>query len=127
MKFLMFVVVGACASFSSCAQSSSTELTTEEFKKLMDEQSDVVILDVRTADEIKSGTIGKPVVIDYFAKDFENSIKALDKQKTYLVYCASGFRSGETVNIMIKNGFKKAFNLRGGFHEWKKKKLPIQK
>jgi rhodanese-related sulfurtransferase len=126
MKFLLF---GFCAYVASAvyAQSASTELSVAEFRKMMDEKTDVVLLDVRTADEIKSGVIGKPMEIDYFRKDFADKINTLDKQKTYLVYCASGFRSGETVNLMRKKGFKSAYNLHGGFHEWKKKKMPIQK
>jgi phage shock protein E len=109
------------------SQPASTELSAEEFKKMLDERTDVVVLDVRTPDEIKSGVIGTPAIIDYFRKDFADRINALDKRKTYLVYCASGFRSGETVNIMRKNGFRSAYNLRGGIHEWKKKKMPIHK
>jgi phage shock protein E len=109
------------------AQSQRNELTAIEFKKMVDENSTVVILDVRTDDEVKDGVIGKPIHIDYFRKDFDQKIKVLDKSKTYLVYCASGFRSGEAVKLMRSDGFNNAYNLKDGIQAWKKQKLPLQK
>jgi rhodanese-related sulfurtransferase len=109
------------------AFAQSDEITPVEFRRLMEEDKSVVILDVRTAEEVESGVIGNPVVIDYFKKDFKAKIKELDTSKTYLVYCATGFRSSETVLFMKKSGFKKVYNLSGGLQNWKKSKMPVQK
>ena len=125
MMRLLFALCGLLMWSVSIAQSA--ELTPAEFKQKMEEDKDAVILDVRTAEEVESGVIGKPMIIDYFRKDFNARIKELDNSKTYLVYCATGFRSGETVRLMRKNGFKKAYNLAGGIQHWRKKNLPVQK
>lgn len=123
MKYLI-TIVALLLSIMSFAQSDD-ELNAADFKKMMDSDKSVVVLDVRTPDEIRGGVIGKPLKVDYFAKDFDEKIKALDKSATYLVYCASGVRSGETVELMKRLGFKKAYNLAGGFDNWKRNKFPI--
>lgn len=99
----------------------------DDFKKLADSLQDVVLVDLRTPDEVKGGTIDGAMVIDYFGADFDSRIQKLDKSKVYVLYCAGGGRSGETAEIMEKLGFKKIYNLEGGFNEWVKKKMPIRK
>ena len=38
----------------------------------------------------------------------------LDKNKSYLVHCAGGYRSMMAVSLLKKNGFKSVVNVRGG-------------
>ncbi|MBK8669719.1 MAG: rhodanese-like domain-containing protein [Saprospiraceae bacterium] len=45
----------------------------------------------------------------------------LDRNNTYIVYCAAGGRSSKAVAIMQDLGFDKAFNMVGGYTEWSKK------
>lgn len=87
------------------------------FEKQM-KGKDVVILDVRTADEVKGGYIPGAVNIDIYAADFQDRVKKLDKNKTYLVYCRSGARSTNAGNFMVASGFKQVYNLKGGFMGW---------
>lgn len=99
-------------------------LSVEEFSSKMSEQN-TIILDVRTPEEWEKGVIGKPLYIDYFSKDFSNKLKSLDKSATYLVYCASGYRSDEAVTLMKKHGIESAFSLKGGIVQWQRKKMPL--
>src|SRR5690606_33984294 len=69
-------------------------------------KKDVIVLDVRTADEYKSGHIEGAVNIDVLdSTTFLNRIAKLEKDKTYLVYCRSGKRSANASTIMLNNGF----------------------
>lgn len=79
---------------------------------------DVVVLDVRTPVEAAAGKIENAKVINVLAEDFEQNIKQLDRDKTYLVYCRSGRRSANACNIMANSGFKKLYNLEGGYNAW---------
>lgn len=93
------------------------------FKKHVDEKNGVII-DLRTDDEIKSkGMIKGAIQIDFLAKDGEEKIAKLDHTKTYLIYCAGGGRSSQTVELMEKQGFSHVIHLEKGFDEWKKKGL----
>lgn len=79
----------------------------------------VVILDVRTPGEFKSGYIPGAINIDIYAADFQTQVQKLDKSKTYLVYCRSGARSSNAGNFMVTNGFKEVYNLQGGMMGWR--------
>jgi rhodanese-related sulfurtransferase len=85
------------------------------------------IIDLRTTKEIESkGKIKGSAQLDYLAKDSEEQIKKLDKNKTYLIYCAGGGRSSEAAELMQKLGFKEVVNLEKGFDDWKKKGFEIE-
>lgn len=81
--------------------------------------ADAVILDVRTLQEWNEGIIPGAINIDIFqGQEFINAIDALDKTKSYYVYCRSGGRSGNACGLMSQLGFEKAFNLIGGIMAW---------
>lgn len=81
-------------------------------------QTDTVILDVRTAGEFAGGKIRGARNLDIMSSAFENQVKNLPKEKTYLVYCRSGNRSGQACDIMADMGFEKLKNLSGGIMRW---------
>lgn len=95
------------------------DITTVQAKELMQKNPDLIILDVRTPQEIAGGKIEGAIEIDYESPDFSARIGALDKEKDYLVYCASGGRSGYTKALMMDSGFKNAYNMLGGYNKWK--------
>lgn len=98
----------------------------EEFKKQIDSKK-AILIDLRTTDEIKSkGKIPGAQQIDFLAIDSEKEIEKLDKNKTYLIYCAGGGRSGDCAELMQKSGFKNVVNLEKGFGEWKTKGYEIE-
>lgn len=85
----------------------------------MTEDSNYVVIDVRTPAEIESGYIsGTDIFLDYNSKNFENEIDKLDPSKNYILYCRSGNRSGKACEIMSKKGFTNLFNLSGGINKW---------
>jgi phage shock protein E len=97
------------------------------FKKLVDEKKSVLI-DLRTTPEIqKKGMIRDAIHIDFFAEDAGESIARLDRNKSYLIYCAGGGRSGECAEMMQKLGFKHVVNLEKGFDDWKIKGYEVIK
>lgn len=65
--------------------------------------------------------------INVEADDFKTRIAALDKNKTYFVYCRAGKRSTHAYDLMKEAGFSKVYNLEGGITEWKTAGLPVVK
>lgn len=96
----------------------------EEFDKLLAAKTNVV-LDVRRTTEFTSGHIAGAIQIDWNGADFEKKVTALDKTKTYLVYCAVGGRSSRACEKMSSLGFTNLFNLDGGITAWKKANKPV--
>ena len=94
-------------------------LTQVEWTKQLANDSDAVILDVRTQVEINEGIIPGAFHLDiYMGREFIDELNKLDKKKNYYVYCRSGNRSGQACSIMEQMGFKGAYNLVGGMLEW---------
>ena len=85
---------------------------------------DIIILDVRTSEEINAGYIPNSTFIDYYDKNFENKINLIDRSKKIYTLCKSGGRSVQAAEILSKNGFRNVYNLEGGFMRWKANKMP---
>lgn len=124
LLLLTALMFGACNSnttntqstdaISSVQQNSYKNIDAKTFMEKM-KDSTVVVIDVRTPGEVQSGYIkGADLFIDINGSDFSKKINALDKSKTYLMYCRSGGRSGRASSFMIQNGFSSVFNLNGG-------------
>lgn len=77
--------------------------------------ANLTILDVRTPGEYAPRHIKGAVNLDYYAASFDASLGSLDKARIYLVYCASGGRSGQTAAKMRSLGFLQVYNMTGGF------------
>lgn len=93
------------------------DITVPEFKALIGTEN-TVLLDVRAPGEAVEGDIEGKQLVDFYEPDFTDRIGGLDRDKTYLVYCRSGNRSGQTCRLMVQLGFKKAYNLKGGIQAW---------
>ena len=65
-----------------------------EAKQLIEADTDVVVLDVRTGREFRHGHIEGAININYFSWSFRDKVAELDKNLTYVVHCKSGVRSG---------------------------------
>ena len=95
------------------------DLTQQEWIEQFEADSNAVLLDVRTQDEVEEGKIPNSIHIDiYKGQGFIDEIEKLDKSKNYFVYCRSGNRSGQACAVMNQLGFDNTFNLLGGFMEW---------
>jgi len=88
---------------------------------------DFVLLDVRTPGEFRSERIGGAVLVDYNSSTFRAEMAALDRGKTYLVYCRTGNRSTGALKVMREEGFRNVYHLEGGIVKWKEAGLPTQK
>lgn len=94
-------------------------ISQQEWWEKAQEDSNAVILDVRTADEWNRGIIPGAINIDiYKGQGFIDEVEQLDKSKTYYVYCAAGARSGQACSIMQQLGFTDTYNLMGGISQW---------
>lgn len=78
------------------------------------------VVDVRTPEEFAEGHLKDASNINYFDDDFRKSLDELPKDKSYIMYCHSGNRSGKAHKIMKELGFETVFNLKGGMTAWKR-------
>ena len=96
-------------------------ISAEEAWTLIDDNQDnpdFQIIDVRTPHEYSLGHIMGAVNIDFSDPAFEDRIGELDRSGTYLIYCASGNRSGQALTVMEELDFMTVYNLEGGIAAW---------
>ena len=83
----------------------------------------IQILDVRKLSEFASQHVKNAT---NYPLDFINHhLEDLDKDETYYLHCAGGYRSVIASSILRKNGYKNLINVRGGFNDIKKTDLPF--
>ncbi len=109
--FLTFVFA-----FAGCTAQNNGVKTLKQVNlssKLQEEN--VVLIDVRTPNEIASGYIPKTrFFLDVNHPGFDQKINELDTGFVYVMYCRSGERSSRAANQLIAKGFKNVYNLEGG-------------
>jgi rhodanese-related sulfurtransferase len=88
-----------------------------EVKQKIDRGEDIILLDVRTDKEFKSGHLKNAVHIPI--TQLKDRIHELDREKETIVYCYNGFRSRAGGNVLVSEGFKKVRNMAAGIQGWK--------
>ncbi|WP_430411775.1 rhodanese-like domain-containing protein [Kordia sp.] len=94
-------------------------LDTPTFKEAISNEN-VQLIDVRTGFEYTSGHIENAINIDFFDRaNFNENFSRFDRNKPMYLYCRSGNRSQRTAKKLLKIGFKKIYDLKGGYKAWK--------
>ena len=124
MKKFITCLLATFGLTTACCQLNYENTDPEGFAKLIAEP-EVVILDVRTAEEFREGHIENALNIDVKQSDFMQKAKTtLPKEKTIAVYCRSGRRSANAATKLGSEGYK-VVNLYGGILAWKEAGLPV--
>lgn len=89
-------------------------LTKEEVKQMMKNNSNTILLDVRSYQEYEEGHLENAINIPTYEL-YRNAPRILkDKNCTIITYCTIGIRSKNAINILRKMGYKNLYHLEGG-------------
>jgi rhodanese-related sulfurtransferase len=121
MIVLLITVIVGCSPPDTTTDTMDTmsayeDLSPMEAKELMDNTSDLVIIDV--SPKYDEGHL--PGAINYFVGDgsLDTAIPMLDKTKTYLVYCHTDSASMLGAQKLVDAGFESVFRLSGNYAAW---------
>lgn len=125
---IAFVVLLALVFFNEfkIATQRFASLTPAAAVQLMNKE-DIVVLDVREPSETIGGKIARAIQIPVGAVAKRIDELEKHKDKTMLVYCKTGARSGMACKELSKNGFDKVYSLNGGLMAWQDAHLPLSK
>ena len=121
------VLSGGCAASTTQIIENITPQAANILIQENQNNPDFVILDVRTPEEFADGHIENAINIDSYEDTFKDELNNLDKDKTYLIYCQSGNRSGQSLSIMAELNFSNISNILGGIVRWGSEGLPTVK
>ena len=114
---------GAKSTGKSCCASKTAAynklVSPKDFKSYMDRFPAENVVDIRTKKEIaQNGMIEGAKNIDFNASYFKEEMLKLDKNVAIMIYCRSGGRSGKAVEMLKSWGFKKIYDMQGGYNAY---------
>lgn len=86
----------------------------------------VVLVDVRTPREYNQVRIEGAVNADWYRRDFTSLIAHLDPAAPTVLYCRTGQRSNDAMQLMDRLGFEELYDVGGGIIAWYQAGRPIE-
>ena len=123
MKKILTLLLLCMLALPASAAAVARNVSPEEAFSLLNNKSEIFLLDVRTPGEYQQVRIegARLIPIDQLAK----RIAELPKDRPVIVYCAVGSRSAQVVNYLARRGYPELYNLYGGIYSWVQKGYPV--
>jgi len=102
---------------SNKAEGAYHKISPDGAKKMMDENNNCVLLDVRSKAEFQSGHIQGAKSLPLEEIPNQANAKLKDKDAVILTYCQSGMRSRTAAKTLVKLGYTKIYDF-GGIMDW---------
>jgi rhodanese-related sulfurtransferase len=99
-------------------------ISVTDAKELIEKRPDLVILDIRTPQELREGALEKSTLVPFWAI-MQNKLK-VPKETPIMLICAVGGRSFAAGQMLVKYGYKEVYNVSGGLTAWKEAGLPVK-
>lgn len=112
---MALLLLSGCATQS--AEKTYRQISMEEAVTMMEEETEYIILDVRTAEEYSEKHIPGAINIANESIGTEDIPELLDKDQLILVYCRSGNRSKQASEKLVKLGYTNIVEI-GGINSW---------
>jgi sulfur-carrier protein adenylyltransferase/sulfurtransferase len=101
---------------------SSSDITPQEVKQMIDSGADFQLVDVREPHEYQICKIDKAKLIPL--GDLPKRLNELDKNADIVMHCKMGGRSAKACDLLRASGFTKVRNMTGGILAWAEKVDP---
>ena len=128
LHYILFSIIATTALTMMNPQDSSRDtITPEEVQQLMEKDSTVFLLDVRTDEEYDSSTghLRGSVLIPVQELAARLGELVPYKKSTIVVICRSGHRSGWATSMLRSQGYS-ALNMVGGMIRWNSEGRPVE-
>lgn len=109
----LMILVSAC----SVSEGKAMKITAQQAKQKMEESSDFVLVDVRTAEEFNDVRIPGAINIPNETIADEKPRELPDLNQPIFVYCRSGNRSAQAAAKLAAIGYTKVYDF-GGIIDW---------
>ena len=113
----MLALLTGCGAVGSAAEESFQRISPEEAARRMKEETDFILLDVRTQEEYAQAHIPGAICIPNETIGEEAPPELPDKAQLILVYCRSGNRSRQAAGKLAKLGYTNIVEF-GGINSW---------
>lgn len=101
------------------------EIDIFELKKLLDDDSKFMLIDIREDNELLHGKINKAEHIGRGVLEKNIEAYSSNRQEEIVLYCARGVRSILGCRSLQEMGYEKVFSLKGGIGDWINAGFPL--
>jgi len=101
------------------------EVTVAEVAERRQRGEDVILLDVREKDEVRTGYINGAISVPRGFLEMQVTGQLPDRDQDVVVYCAGGVRSLLAGRVMREMGYQNVSSMAGGITQWKDAGYPI--
>jgi phage shock protein E len=116
-KSLILTFVVLMFLFGCSTALSAKKISAQQGRSLLESDSSIILLDVRTVAEYKEIRIPGALLIPLDTLKVQSSVLLSDKEATIVIYCRSGNRSKEAADMLIDLGYKNIYDM-GGIIDW---------
>ena len=88
-------------------------------------RDDIVLIDVREQDEYDAGHIPGITLIPM--SEFQSRVDEIPTDKTVILTCRSGNRSGQVFGFLKENGYDNIHNMDGGIVAWERAGFEVER
>lgn len=121
MKIFVLALLIVTMILSGCASTDTgqgyRQITMKEASTMMEEESDYIIVDVRTKEEYAEKHIPNAINIPNETIGKEEIPELPDKEQLIMVYCRSGNRSKQAAGKLASLGYSNIVEI-GGINDW---------
>lgn len=119
---LMLLLILAAPVLCGCGASEENadtylQITADEAAEIMAEETDYILLDVRTEEEYATEHIPGAICIPNEAIGDSAPAELPDKDQRILIYCRSGNRSKDAAEKLVRLGYTRIIEF-GGINDW---------
>ncbi len=124
IAFGLFLLATAYNYMKPSVARNYTGLKTAEAWEMIKSNKDLVLIDVRNADEYRKNRIkrARNIPLD----KLEEKKKTLPRDKDIVLYCKNGGRSVRAIRILELAGYTRLYNMDEGLRGWTRAKHPTR-
>ena len=120
------VALAACAfAFTAAAAGPATIEPNALGERIAWADRSLLVLDVRTPEEYAAGHLPGAVNIPHDGLGSRTAELSGARERDIVVYCRTGKRTAEALEILRQAGFTRLFHLKGDYTRWSEEKRPV--
>jgi len=125
--FQWILVLLGVSFLSSVLYAGVLDVSIQSLQKKQASQQNLLLLDVRSAEEFNEGHVPGAVNIPHTRLDRIYQLLNRSKDKQRVIYCRSGKKAALVLNAMNDRGLRNLYHLEGDMIAWKEAGLPVEK
>lgn len=114
MKGILYILMGCIMLFAGCSSNSCADNGNISFanaKKMLEDNSEIVLIDVKTKEEFNEGHIKGAINISI--DEIDKVIETYKNDYDTILYCRSGSRASSALKYLKEKDYKEVYNAGG--------------